>query len=293
MQQFCNNCGAPISAGMSVCARCGTPVSSGSGSYDPTVRAGGPPGSGYGQQPYGPPPVDPYGGSQPQSGYGAPPPPPPGFGSQPQPGYSVPPPPPGFGPPPQPGYGVPPGVGYGGPQQPFMAPPPRKSKTWVYVVVGIVIIVLLACGGIGFAIYKAANNVATNVNNALTNLDKTATAIAQNPSPTTPATGTHISNVQIGVGNNQGHITKQTTSFTTSDTIVIIYTVTTQDSGAQVLLTVVDASSNNTIGTNGPQNIDPGTNQYYFAFSITGAGSYTGELQYNRATEQNVNFTVS
>lgn len=292
MQQFCNNCGAPISAGMSSCARCGAPVSSGSGSYDPTIRAGGPPGSGYGQQPYGPPPIDPYGGSQPQSGFGAPPPPPPGYGAQPQSGFGAPPPPPpGFGPPPQPAFGAPPGVGYGGPQQPFMAPQPKKSKTWIYVVVGIVIVVLLACGGVAFAINRLANTV----NNALTSFDKTATAQAQNPSPnpTTPASGTHISNVQVGSGDSQGHITNQTTSFSTSDTIVIIYTVTTQDSGAQVVLNVVDSSTGNSIGTNGPQAIDVGTNKYYFAFSITGTGSYTGELQYNGTTEQNVNFTVS
>jgi hypothetical protein len=278
MQQFCNNCGAPITACMTACARCGAPVSSGSGGYDPTVRAGGP-GSVYGGQPYGPPPTDPYGappptpgyGSQPQPGYGAP-----NYGPPPQPGYGAPPPPPGFGPPPQPGFGA--------PQQPFMAPqPPKKSRTWVYVVVGIVIVLLLVCGGAAYAISNAAKNIGSAIS---TTVATVSTSIATNTTP-----GAHISNVRIGKGDDQGNITTETHSFTQSDTIVIVFTVTTQDTGATTLLKAYKGSSY--LDQIGPLNVDAGTNDYFFAFQITGTGTYTAQLQYNGTTEQTVPFTVS
>ncbi len=271
MQQYCNSCGAPITAGMTNCARCGAPVSGGSGAYDPTVRAGAPPGTGYGSQPYGPPSNDPY---------AAPPPPPPGFGPPPQPGFGAPPPQPGFGPPPQPGFGA--------PQQPYMAPPPqpKKSRTWIYVVGAIVVVLILACGGILFAI----NSLGHVVSNALSDVEKTATAQAQTPSS---VPGAHVSNVQIGKGDDQGNITSKTNSFTQSDTIDIVFTVTTQDSGAHVTIQILNSSGNELQTDFSPLPVETGTHDYYFAFSITGADSYTANLQYNGTTEQSVSFTVS
>ncbi|HLW00156.1 MAG TPA: hypothetical protein VKT82_15915 [Ktedonobacterales bacterium] len=271
MQQFCNTCGAPITAGMTACARCGTPVTTGGGgAYDPTVRAGSPPGSAYGSQPYGPPPTDPYGAPPPPPPYGSQP-----YGSQPQPGYGAPPPPPGFGPPPQPGF-------VGGPQQPFMAPPPqpKKSRTWLYVVLGIVVVILLVCGGAAYAISRAVNNVANTV----------ATTVA---TVTIPATGTHITNVQIGKGDDQGNITTKTSSFTQSDTIVIDYTATASDTTSQVALKVLASDGTELTGGPPPQDLENGQHDYFFAITITGADSYTAELDYNGTAEASIPFTVA
>ncbi|HEU5368104.1 MAG TPA: hypothetical protein VFU69_06555 [Ktedonobacterales bacterium] len=267
MQQFCNSCGSPITAGMTNCARCGAPVSSsGPGAYDPTVRAGSPPGTGYGSQPYGPSSNDPY----------AAPPPPPYGASQPQPGFGAPPPPPGFGPPPQPGFGA--------PQQPYMAPPPqpKKSRAWIYIVGAILVVLILVCGGIAFAINSFGHAVSSAVNNLSTQV-----------ATITVTTGAHVSNVQIGKGDDQGNITSKTSSFSESDTIDIVFTVTTQDSGAHVTLQILDSSGSELQTDFTPLPVETGTHDYYFAFSITGADSYTANLQYNGATEQAVDFTVS
>jgi hypothetical protein len=271
MQQFCNSCGAPITAGMTNCARCGAPVSSGgSGAYDPTVRAGAPPGTGYGAQPYGPPANDPY---------AAPPPPPQGFGAPPpQPGYGAPPPPPGFGPP-QPGFGA--------PQQPYMAPmppQPKKSRAWMYIVGAILVVLILVCGGIAFAI----NSLGHAVTNAVNNL---ATQVAT----ITVTTGAHVSNIQIGKGDDQGNITTQTTQFSVGEHITITFTADTQDSGATVALKLDTGDQSEVLGH---VNLDTGQNDYYMIFHVNTAGSYTAELQYSGGSSSNVtegvvSFTVS
>lgn len=286
MQQFCNTCGAPITAGMTACARCGTPVGGGSGAYDPTVRVGTPPGTGYGPQSYGPPPTDPYGapppppgyGSQPQSGFGAPQ---QGYGPPPmQQGYGAPPPPPGFGPPPQPGFGA--------PQQPYMAPmgqPPKKSRTWLYVVGAILVVLIIACVGGIFAIRALGNAASNAINNLSTQV---ATQL--------PTSGAHVSNVQIGKGDDQGNITTQATSFGVGEHITITFTGDTQDSGAKVSLKI-DASGGQS-QVLGDVPLDTGSNSYYMIFHIDTAGSYTAELQYTggsetNVTESHVDFTVS
>lgn len=291
MQQFCNNCGAPISAGMSACARCGAPVSSGSGSYDPTIRAGAPPGTGYGQQPYGPPPIDPYGGSQPKPGYGAPPPPPPGFGPPPQSSYGTPPPPPGFGPPPQPGFGAPPGVGYGGPQQPFMAPQPKKSRTWIYIVSGILIVLILLCGGVIFAIRTLGNAATKAINNLATQVS---TITVTTGFQQTKTTGTHITTIQTGTGfdQNSGTVQGESATFTTSDTIYVVYTVANPDAGAQVAVKLLN-SSGSLLDTGNSAPLSTQTNTYANSLTINQAGVYNVEIDYNGAAEATINFQVT
>jgi len=174
-----------------------------------------------------------------------------------------------------------------------MAPQLRKSRTWIYVVVGILIVVLLACGGIAFAL----NRVANVANNVINSVNQTETAVAQNPNPspnpTTPASGAHISNVHIGTGDSQGNITNQTTNFTQSDTIIINFTATTQDSNAQVTLQILDSTGTALQSNFTPLVLKTGQHDYFFSFSITGADTYKAEIQYNGTTEQTVSFTVT
>lgn len=279
MQQFCNTCGAPITAGMTACARCGTPVtSSGSGAYDPTVRAGSPPGTGYGQQPYGPPPSDPYGappppppyGSQPQPGFGAPPPPPPGFGAQ-QAGFGA----------PQPGFGGPPPFG----------PPPKKRNTWVYVVGGIVVVILILCIGGIFAL-RALGNAATNaVNNLATQvatITVTTGGFTQNST-----TGPHITKIQTGTGFNTttGEVEGETPTFTQGQEVWIVFTVANPDAGASVLLKL--SKDGEVLDTAPSADLSDQTNQYGNGWRNLDPGTYEVEIDYNSTPEATINFQVT
>lgn len=174
-------------------------------------------------------------------------------------------------------------AGYGGPQQPFMAPPPqKKSRTWLYVVGVIVVILVIACVGGIFAIRALGNAASTAVN-------KLATQVAT----TVPTSGTDITKVKLGQGDEQGNITTETTSFTESDTIVIDYTATQKASGDQVALKIISSDGTELSGGPSPQDLDTGTNDYFFAIQITGKDSYTAELLFNGNVESTLNFTVS
>ncbi len=273
---------------MTACARCGAPVSSGSGSYDPTVRAGSPPGSGYGAQPYGPP-SDPY---------NVPPPPPPqqGFGPPPQPGFGAPPPPqPGFGaPPPPPGFGPPPQPGFGAPQQPFMAPPPKKSKTWIYVVVGIVVVLVLACGGIAYAITQAGKKVVDTVSTQVaTNTPGNSSAPGSFQQHST--TGPHITAIQTGTGfdRNTGEVEGEKAVFTLSDDIWVVYTVADPDPDVQTVTVKLLDANGKFIDSGDSALLDPQTNQYANEVTITKAGVYNIEIDYKDTPEATINFLVT
>ncbi|QBD77981.1 hypothetical protein EPA93_19065 [Ktedonosporobacter rubrisoli] len=76
--------------------------------------------------------------------------------------YSTPPPysqgQPGYG---QPPYAVPPLPGYAQPK------PPRKRRTFLWIFLGIIVVLLLACGGGFFVLSRfISNNPATNTVNA-------------------------------------------------------------------------------------------------------------------------------
>jgi hypothetical protein len=159
-----------------------------------------------------------------------------------------------------------------------MAPPPKKSKTWLYVLIGILVVVLLACGGIAFALNRAGNAIVNAVNTV-------------GATVTIPVSERHISNVHIGVGDREGNISQEQTTFTQEDFIVIDFTVTTDESGAQVLLKLYSGST--FVDQIAPITLDTGTHDYFFGFRITGADDYTAQLIYNGTDEQNVNFTVT
>lgn len=177
-------------------------------------------------------------------------------------------------------------AGYGGPP-PFMAPPPqKKSRAWIYIVGSIVVVLLIACVGGIFALRALGNAASTAVN-------KLATQVATSVPTTVPVTGTDITKVKLGKGDDQGNITTETTSFTESDTIVIDYTATSTTSGDQVALKIIASDGTELTGGPSPQDLDSGTHDYFFAVQITGKDSYTAELLFNGNVESNLNFTVS
>jgi hypothetical protein len=272
MQQMCTNCGAPIQPGSASCFRCGAPVTSGgAGAYDPTMRVGSPPGSGYSQQPYGTPPTDPY-GSQP--GYGAP--------QQPPQGYGAPPPPPGFGAPPQPGFGPP-------PQQPFAAPvaqPPQKKSKALPITLGIIAVILIVCVGGGIVVTKLVSNAVNNAANTL------GTAVATTFSQQEVTTGAHITSVQTGTGfdQNTGEVIGQKDTFNAGDEAWVVYVVTNPDPGAQVVLKLYNNGTYE-LSANAPQ-LDTQTNSYANSFVVNQAGVHKVELYYNDSLEASITFNV-
>lgn len=107
----------------------------------------------------------------------------------------------------------------------------------------------------------------------------------------TPGSTAHITNVQIGRGDNQGHITTATTTFTLADTIDIDYIATAQDSSAVGLLRLLH-SDGSLAATIGPLTFQQGTHNYCYTFVMKETGRFTAQLQYNGVTEETLQFTV-
>jgi hypothetical protein len=284
MQQTCSNCRYPLQPGAVVCTNCGTPVSApGGGSYDPTVRAGVSPGSGYGQPPYGAPSApDPYGAqySNP-SPYGAPPGGSAPYGPPPAGPYGAPPPQPGFGGPPP--YGAP--VGY--PGQVI----PKKSHTGLYIGLGVVgVILVVAIVGCIFVV-GLIGTAAKKVSNAINSVEATATAFAQQGGSIT--TGTHITKIAVGTGIDQTTetVTGETATFSKGSTVYVSFTVDTQETGAQVVLKLYAGSDlQDTSDTVTP---DPGTTTYGNSATVNIPGVHSFEVDYNGVSEATITFNVT
>jgi CHAT domain-containing protein len=112
------------------------------------------------------------------------------------------------------------------------------------------------------------------------------------PATATPRGATHLSNVLIGRGDQQGHLTTQTTTFTLADTIDIDYLATTQESSAVALLRLLHSDGSLT-ATIGPLTLQPGTHSYYYTFVMRETGSFMAQLQYNGVTEATLHYTVT
>ncbi len=121
----------------------------------PPVQAA-PAAEGFAAPGYQPPAATPpYGAPQAPGGYGAPE-APSAYGAPQAPGYGAPQAPGGYGAPPGGPYGAPPGAPYGAP----MGAPPKKSLTWLWVLLGIVGVLII--GGVllfVFVINKAQDIV--------------------------------------------------------------------------------------------------------------------------------------
>jgi hypothetical protein len=261
MQQRCTNCGAFIQPGSGACGNCGAPVSSGapgmygSGAYDPTVRAGGPPNPGYGPPSYGAPSAPPpYGAQQPP--YGA---------SQPSYGSSP------YGAPPNPGYGTPPNAGYGTPMQapagyPVMQPA-QKSRRGLYVgLAAVIILVIVVVAALASGLGKFKQQVTT---------------------------GTHITQIQTGTGFDEqnGAVIGKTDTFHSGDTIHIVFTVKDADQGA--ILTIKLYQDGSLEHTSAPHTIDSGTNVYDYSVSIDQTGEHKAEIDYNGNADGSITFNVT
>lgn len=76
------------------------------------------------------------------------------------------------------------------PQQPMYPPPPKKkSRTWLWIVLGVVGFLVLGCIGFSALAFNAAKNVST------TNISTLATAVATTASGNTPSTSGQVAKV--------------------------------------------------------------------------------------------------
>ncbi|HEY7124002.1 MAG TPA: hypothetical protein VH540_08650 [Ktedonobacterales bacterium] len=261
MQQICSNCRYPLQPGTAVCTNCGTPVSaSGGGSYDPTIRAGSPPGAGYGQSPYGAPtPSDPYSGqySAPQgSPYGA---------SQPNP-YGAPQPNPYGAPQPGP-YGTPQANQFGGPGAPVFTPvaPKRSRRGILFVAIGIIVACIVVV--VAFSAFSKFKQVIT--------------------------TGSHITKIQVGTGQdpNTFEVTGVKDTFDNDSTVYVSFTVVTQDANAQIVLKLYAGSDlQDSTDSVTP---DVGTSVYGNSAVVHKTGEHTFEVDYNGTKEATITFNVT
>ncbi len=177
-----------------------------------------------------------------------------------------------------------------------MAPPPKKSKTWIYVLVGVLVLVLIVCGGIAYAI----NAGLTRVGQAIETVAATLT-VTTGETPTLPSsfqqtrtTGPHITTIQTGTGFNQntGEVINEKATFTTGESIWVVYTVANPDAGASVTLKLL-TESGSLIDSGSSAELDTVTNQYANEVTINEAGIYKIEIDYNGAAEATINFLVS
>lgn len=143
---------------------------------------------------------------------------------------------------------------------------------------------------VGLVLALVMTVIKPNASPTTTASHPSATATAPTASPT-PAGGKHISNVQIGIGDERGMITTATTTFTLADTIDIDYIATTQESNATALLRLVNANGA-LVATIGPLTLQPGAHNYYYTFVMKVTGRITAQLQYNGVTEATLQFTV-
>jgi hypothetical protein len=253
MQHVCSNCRYPLQPGSTVCTNCGTPVSTaGGGSYDPTLRAGAAPGSGYGQPGYGTPSApDSY-----SAQYGSPSP----YGTPPGGSYGA-----------QPGnpYGAPQANPYGTPQAPVFTPvatPPKSRRGALFGGIAIIVVVIVGIV-IAAGIFGKFKQEVT--------------------------TGTHITKIQVGTGQdpNTFEVTGATDTFHTGDTVYVSFTVTTQESGAQVVLKLYAGSDLQ--DSTDPVTLDQGTTTYGNSAVVNKTGEHKFEVDYNGVSEATITFNVT
>ncbi len=153
------------------------------------------------------------------------------------------------------------------------SPQPRSKSTW-YITLGlpiVFIILIMWCG------HFLAN--ATPPAGITNNTD-------------TPA---GITNVKVGVGDAgdaSGIILYESTDFTTNDSLVINFTVTTQDSNSEVELQFLDQS--NQLPPRSETILpDTGTHDWFVVLRDLSPGTFTLELQYNHTTEYTSTVTVT
>src|SRR6266699_5243640 len=97
----------------------------------------------------------------------------------------------------QPQYPQTPPQGYP-PQQPYyppsyMPPPQKKSRTWLWIVLGVLAILVLGCIGVSTLVLRSAG---TAINSVATSVSGTATTVSNAETPTTQAqTGSQVSQV--------------------------------------------------------------------------------------------------
>lgn len=156
---------------------------------------------------------------------------------------------------------------------PFPPSQPRSKSTW-YITLGLPIVFIILVTWCGHFLANATSP--TGITN------NTDTAVG-------------ITNVKVGVGDaadSSGIMLYESTSFTTNDSLVINFTITTNDSNSDVGIQFLDQSNQLPSRSN---TIHPptGTHDWYAVLRDLTPGTFTLVLQYNYTTEYTSTITVT
>jgi hypothetical protein len=163
--------------------------------------------------------------------------------------------------------------------------PPQKSRTLWYILGSGVLAVIVIVAIVIFGVVKGNSNPTANT-------AATPTTSTGAPTVPVPPTGQDITNVEIGTGDSSGNLINQTTTFTTSDNLVIVFTVTAHDDSEEVELRITDQSDGQEVYSDS-LTPDAGTSTQEFSVTPGSTGSFTVELQFNGNTEYTTTITVT
>lgn len=108
-------------------------------------------------------------------------------------------------------------------------------------------------------------------------------------------TGKHVTAVSTGTGfdENTGAVEGKKSTFSTGDTVWIVYTVTNPDQGATVVVKLFLGSDSTPEDTSDPVDLDPVTNTYANSIQVENTGTHKVELYYNGTLEASITFNVT
>jgi hypothetical protein len=148
--------------------------------------------------------------------------------------------------------------------------PPQKSRRGLFYALGgvgvAVVILLVVCVVLGGTLGKFTQQITT---------------------------GKHITAIHTGTGfdENTGAVKGEKSSFSTGDTVWIVYTVTNPDQGAKVVLKLYNDGAYEK--SSAPVDLDPVTNIYANSIDSVVAGKHEVDLYYNGVQEGSITFNVT
>lgn len=108
-------------------------------------------------------------------------------------------------------------------------------------------------------------------------------------------TGKHVTAIHTGTGFNEqtGAVEGEKSTFSTGDTVWIVYTVTNPDQGATAVVKLFLGSDSTPEDTSDPVDLDPVTNTYANSIQLENTGTHKVEIDYNGVAEATITFNVT
>lgn len=179
------------------------------------------------------------------------------------------------------------------PQPPPPPPPPTKQQNiWPLAVILLALFLLLAVGAVAYLLGTRQQQSPVVVTVATSTSVPTLAATATPTPGQQVTTGKHITAIHTGTGFNEntGAVEGEKSTFSTGETVWIVYTVTNPDQGATVVLKLY----NNGVyeSSSDPVNLDPVTNTYANSVNANLVGPHEVVIYYNGSPEASITFNV-